>query len=175
MGLKIPIDPVALTEALPFLVCTVGFDKPLRLAKAVFKHEHLLLPPGAEGTPKPNDNASSFLAVKQITSHHHPLKPAPKIITESLSRVYAPIIRDYILEIAVLTVGAYSKVGGLKEVCALAALILAVDCLLLCTYLAAILGVMVEVGILFDSSFFSLLFPHALFSFPRATSAIWPN
>jgi len=35
MSLKIPIDPVALTEALPFLVCTVGFDKPLRLAKAV--------------------------------------------------------------------------------------------------------------------------------------------
>ena len=47
-----------------------------------------------------------------------------------------------------LTVGAYSKVGGLKEVCALAALILAVDCLLLCTYLAAILGVMVEVRVL---------------------------
>lgn len=50
-----------------------------------------------------------------------------------------------------LTVGAYSKVGGLKEVCALAALILAVDCLLLCTYLAAILGVMVEVSDDFDS------------------------
>ncbi|KAF8970164.1 hydroxymethylglutaryl-coenzyme A reductase-domain-containing protein [Flammula alnicola] len=109
MALRIPIDPVALTEALPFLVCTVGFDKPLRLARAVFGHPHL------------------------------------SIITESLSLVYAPIIRDYVLEIAVLTVGAYSKVGGLKEVCALAALILAVDCLLLCTYLAAILGVMVEV------------------------------
>ncbi|KAF8899776.1 hydroxymethylglutaryl-coenzyme A reductase-domain-containing protein [Gymnopilus junonius] len=112
MAIKIPIDPVALTEALPFLVCTVGFDKPLRLARAVFHHPHLTVPPSL-------------------------VSPAPKIITESLSLVYQPIIRDYILEIAVLTVGA--------EVCALAALILAVDCLLLCTYLAAILGVMVEV------------------------------
>ncbi|KAG6815019.1 hypothetical protein H0H87_005782, partial [Tephrocybe sp. NHM501043] len=34
LALGIPIDPVALTEALPFLVCTVGFDKPLRLARA---------------------------------------------------------------------------------------------------------------------------------------------
>lgn len=60
-----------------------------------------------------------------------------------------------------LTVGAYSKVGGLKEVCALAALILAVDCLLLCTYLAAILGVMVEVSNGFDYFF---LFDFALSS-----------
>jgi len=144
MTLKIPIDPVALTEALPFLVCTVGFDKPLRLARAVFGHEHLLLPPGPS---KPNSNAPLAGPSFQPTSpHQHQLKPAPELITESVSLVYPPIIRDYILEIAVLTVGAYSKVGGLKEVCALAALILAVDCLLLCTYLAAILGVMVEVS-----------------------------
>ena len=161
MALKIPIDPVALTEALPFLVCTVGFDKPLRLARAVFGHEHLLLPPGVEAPSKPNSNAPLAVPNFQPISspHHHQLKPAPKIITESLSLVYPPIIRDYILEIAVLTVGAYSKVGGLKEVCALAALILAVDCLLLCTYLAAILGVMVEVSDGFNSLF---LFDFAL-------------
>ncbi|CAA7268335.1 unnamed protein product [Cyclocybe aegerita] len=159
MGLKIPIDPVALTEALPFLVCTVGFDKPLRLARAVFMHPHLGVPPGlvkvrtvVEKSGYPVVLSGSAL-VSSPTSLAPPptpastsqLKPAPKIITESLSHVYAPIIRDYVLEIAVLTVGAYSRVGGLREVCALAALILAVDCLLLCTYLAAILGVMVEV------------------------------
>lgn len=161
MGLRIPIDPVALTEALPFLVCTVGFDKPLRLARAVFGHEHLLVPPGVESnSAKTNGNLNSAsLTVPSpqsilTSSHVHQLKPAPKIITESLSLVYPPIIRDYILEIAVLTVGAYSKVGGLKEVCALAALILAVDCLLLCTYLAAILGVMVEVSQVFFLYFF---------------------
>jgi len=160
MAIKIPIDPVALTEALPFLVCTIGFDKPLRLARAVFLHPHLITPPSlvpsssnvsgyptAPATSAPNGLLSTPIA---SSSNNLTLKPAPKIITESLSLVYPPIIRDYILEVAVLTVGAYSKVGGLKEVCALAALILAVDCLLLCTYLAAILGIMVEV------SFFTL-------------------
>lgn len=136
MALRIPIDPVALTEALPFLVCTVGFDKPLRLARAVFTHPHLLASP----TPAAQ------------------MKPAPKIITESLTKVYPPIIRDYFLEIAVLVVGAYSKVGGLKEVCALAALILGVDCVLLCTYLAAILGVMIEVSLFLYPFFVLYLF-----------------
>ncbi|KAH6909627.1 hydroxymethylglutaryl-CoA reductase [Coprinopsis sp. MPI-PUGE-AT-0042] len=132
MALKIPIDPVALTEALPFLVCTIGFDKPLRLARAVFTHPHLVLPPGE------SVSASVPPSMSQ-------LKPSPKIVTESLTLVYPPIIRDYFLEIAVLAVGAYSKVGGLREVCALAALILTIDCLLLCTYFAAIMGVMIEV------------------------------
>jgi len=148
MALKIPIDPVALTEALPFLVCTVGFDKPVRLARAVFTHPHLLLPmaetPATNGLSAPASTPSS-------------LKPAPKIITESLSLVYPPIIRDYFLEIAVLAVGASSKVGGLREVCALAALLLGVDCLLLCTYFSAILGVMIEVSRPF-SCLFSFLF-----------------
>jgi hydroxymethylglutaryl-CoA reductase (NADPH) len=158
MAIKIPIDPVALTEALPFLVCTVGFDKPLRLARAVFLHPHLTVPPSlvpgdnASGYPTTGATATSPTELAPPTSatvgnnNTQMLKPAPKIITESLTLVYAPIIRDYLLEIAVLTFGAYSKVGGLKEVCALAALILSIDCLLMCTYLAAILGVMVEVS-----------------------------
>ncbi|KAF6757834.1 hydroxymethylglutaryl-CoA reductase [Ephemerocybe angulata] len=158
MALGIRMDPVALTEALPFLVCTVGFDKPLRLARAVFTHPHLLLPP-SEGsghhtsssstsfsTAAASTNATANLTVPSSSaSPESSLKPAPKIITESLTLVYPPIIRDYGLEIAVLVVGANSKVGGLREVCALASLLLAVDCLLLCTYLAAILGVMIEV------------------------------
>ncbi|KAG6888461.1 hypothetical protein C0992_008428 [Termitomyces sp. T32_za158] len=131
LALGIPIDPVALTEALPFLVCTVGFDKPLRLARAVFLHPHLTTPPVALSSLQP--------------AHALPLKPAAKILTESLSLTYPPIIRDYILEIAVLVVGANSRVPGLKEVCALAALLLAVDCLLMCTYLVGVLGVMIEV------------------------------
>ncbi|KAG6841525.1 hypothetical protein C0991_008470 [Blastosporella zonata] len=133
LAIGITIDPVALTEALPFLVCTVGFDKPLRLARAVFLHPHLTTPPVALSSLTPQSQQAL------------PLKPAAKILTESLSLAYPPVIRDYILEIAVLVVGANSRVAGLREVCALAALLLAVDCLLMCTYLVAVLGVMIEV------------------------------
>ncbi|KAJ7711560.1 hydroxymethylglutaryl-coenzyme A reductase-domain-containing protein [Mycena metata] len=116
--LRIPMHPVALTEALPFLVCTVGFDKPLRLARAVFTHPRVLRP------------AST---------------PSGEVVLDALSATYYPILRDYILEIAVLSLGAGSRVAGLAEVCALAALLLALDCLMMCTFLAAILCVMVEV------------------------------
>ncbi|KAJ7160871.1 hydroxymethylglutaryl-coenzyme A reductase-domain-containing protein [Mycena filopes] len=116
--LRIPMHPVALTEALPFLVCTVGFDKPLRLARAVFTHPRALRP------------AST---------------PSGEVVLDALSATYYPILRDYILEIAVLSLGAGSRVAGLAEVCALAAILLALDCLMMCTFLAAILCVMVEV------------------------------
>ncbi|KAJ6590631.1 hydroxymethylglutaryl-CoA reductase [Mycena vulgaris] len=118
MLLHIPMHPVALTEALPFLVCTVGFDKPLRLARAVFTHPRAVRPTST---------------------------PSGEVILDALSATYYPILRDYILEIAVLLLGAGSRVAGLTEVCALAALLLALDCLMMCTFLAAIFCVMIEV------------------------------
>jgi hydroxymethylglutaryl-CoA reductase (NADPH) len=125
--LRIPLDPVSLIEALPFLVCTVGFEKPLRLARAVFGHPHLMQPAIQEGRLRGQ------------------MKPAPDLILEALDKAGNIIVRDYALEIAVLLIGAYSKVGGLKEFCALAALLLTVDCVATTTFYVAILSVMIEV------------------------------
>ncbi|EIW55552.1 3-hydroxy-3-methylglutaryl-coenzyme A reductase [Trametes versicolor FP-101664 SS1] len=121
-SLDIPLDPIALTEALPFLVCTVGFDKPLRLARAVLAHPHMI---------KPQENGR--------------MKPSGEVILEALDRVGNVILRDYALEIAVLFVGVYSRVGGLKEFCAVAAVALATDCVMTFTLYTAVLTVMVEV------------------------------
>lgn len=126
--LDIPLDPVSLTEALPFLVCMVGFDKPLRLARAVFNHPHLTNP------------------VKEGNLRGQ-TKPAGKIVLEALDSSGNTILRDYALEIAVLAMGARSGVGGLKEFSALAALMLTLDCLLFGTFYAAILTIMVEVRV----------------------------
>ncbi|KAJ7737854.1 hydroxymethylglutaryl-CoA reductase [Mycena maculata] len=136
MLLRIPMHPVALTEALPFLVCTVGFDKPLRLARAVFTH------PRALRSPRP------LLARTNTSSLRTPASggtPTGEVVLDALSATYYPILRDYILEIAVLSLGASSRVPGLCEVCALAALLLSMDCVMMCTFLAAVLAVMVEV------------------------------
>jgi Sterol-sensing domain of SREBP cleavage-activation len=73
------------------------------------------------------------------------MKPAPDLILEALDKAGNIIVRDYALEIAVLLIGAYSKVGGLKEFCALAALLLTVDCVATTTFYVAILSVMIEV------------------------------
>ncbi|KAI0341378.1 hypothetical protein BDW22DRAFT_1408044 [Trametopsis cervina] len=120
--LNIPLDPIALSEALPFLVCTVGFDKPLRLAKEVLADPQAL---------KPEQNGR--------------MKPAGNVILEALDRKGNVILRDYALEIAVLLVGANSKVGGLREFCALASIALTVDCIMLGTFYASVLTIMLEV------------------------------
>lgn len=124
---EIPLDPISLTEALPFLVCTVGFDKQLRLAKAVFNHSHLTTP------------------VKEGRWRGQ-MKPAGEVVFEAMESVGNLILRDYGLEIAALLLGARSKVGGLKEFCALAALTLVLDCLVFGTFYAAVLTIMVEVS-----------------------------
>ena len=124
-SLDIPLDPIALTEALPFLVCTVGFDKPLRLARAVMAHPHML---------KPQEDGR--------------MKSAGAVILEALDRVGNVILRDYALEIAVLFVGVNSRVGGLKEFYAVAAALLAMDCLMTFTLYTAVLTIMVEVRVI---------------------------
>jgi hypothetical protein len=122
IALDIPVDPVALSEALPFLVITVGFDKPLQLARAVFTH-----PEFAPATP-PSTPVS-----------------ASQVLQDAVARTGPSVIRDYAIEIAVLALGAVSGVSGLKEFCALAALILATDCIALFTFYIAVLNIMVEV------------------------------
>ncbi|KAI5996069.1 hydroxymethylglutaryl-coenzyme A reductase-domain-containing protein [Pisolithus marmoratus] len=124
--LSIPLDPVSLTEAMPFLVCTVGFDKPLRLARAVFNHPHLTVP------------------VKEGRWRGQ-MKPAAQIVMEAMEKSGGVILRDYALEIVILAMGARSRVGGLQEFCALAGLLLVLDCILFGTFYTAILTIMVEV------------------------------
>ena len=115
-------------EALPFFVITVGFDKPLRLARAVFHHPSLLAP------------------------HQH---TASDVVKDAWSKVGVSIWRDYAIEIGVLMLGVWaakaSKVGmgGVQEFCALAALILIVDAGALWGFYTGVLSIMVEVSLSF--------------------------
>ncbi|KAG8853696.1 3-hydroxy-3-methylglutaryl-coenzyme A (HMG-CoA) reductase isozyme [Serendipita sp. 411] len=124
--LEIPVDPVALSEALPFLVITVGFDKPLQLARAVFHH--------------PNFLAGS-------TTHNGPTAavPASQVVTDAIRETGPTVLRDYAIEVAVLSLGAISGISGLKEFCALAAVIITVDAISMFTLYVAVLNIMVEV------------------------------
>ena len=74
------------------------------------------------------------------------MKPASEVVLEALDRSGNAILRDYAMETFVLILGAWTKVGGLRECCALAALILFLDCLALGTFYLAVLCVMVEVS-----------------------------
>lgn len=128
------MDVIGLSEALPFLVVTIGFDKPLRLARAVVEHPRLL-PPSVT-----NGNAPRTGGMPRRKN-----KPASEIVLEAISKVGPSIVRDYAAEVVVLVVGSSSGVHGLKEFCALAALILVLDCVGLFSVYAAVLAIVVEV------------------------------
>ena len=145
--LNIPVDPICLSEALPFLVITVGFDKPFTLAKAVFTSPEIA-PVLLRRKPVIEPGSSSELADKpkeKVGVQWAPPVPATQIVVNAVQRVGASIVRDFALEVVVLMIGAASGVGGLKEFCKLAALIVIADCCFLFSFYVAILTIMVEI------------------------------
>ncbi|KAL2137264.1 hypothetical protein VTI74DRAFT_4995 [Chaetomium olivicolor] len=128
--LGVPISMVLLSEGLPFLVVTIGFEKNIVLTRAVLSHaiEH-----------RRPDNGSKKPEV------------APSVIQ---SAIYVAIkekgfdiVKDYAIEVGILVIGAASGVqGGLQQFCFLAAWILFFDCILLFSFYTAILCIKLEIN-----------------------------
>ena len=146
--LNIPIDPVCLSEALPFLVITIGFDKPFMLAKAIFQNPEIA-PVAVSPSPSPKkDQTDPFVAKGNgdapgnglgldLGALHKELAPlerlqrlaegkgvrwaapiaAKEIVVDAVRKKGVSIVRGYAVEIAALSVGALSGIGGLREFC----------------------------------------------------------
>ena len=130
----VPISFVLLSEGLPFLVVTIGFEKPIILTKAVLSASLSTTRQGAVSESKGMNRGTS-----------------PQTIQSALQIAVRErgfdIVRDYCIEIAILVAGAASGVqGGLRQFCFLAAWILAFDCILLFTFYTAILSVKLEIN-----------------------------
>ncbi|KAI1105544.1 3-hydroxy-3-methylglutaryl-CoA reductase [Jackrogersella minutella] len=136
--LGVPVSMVLLSEGLPFLVVTIGFEKNIALTRAVLSHalEHRRPEGKQTGDGK---SAKKFLG------------PSDGIIQYAVQRAIKDkgyeIVRDYVIEILILVAGAASGVqGGLQQFCFLAAWILFFDCILLFTFYTAILCIKLEVN-----------------------------
>lgn len=130
----VPINFVLLSEGLPFLVVTIGFEKPIILTKAV-----LSASVGSRGQGVPQDSDLSTTASSSQT-----IQSSLQVAVQE--KGFA-IIRDYCVELAILIAGSASGVqGGLTQFCFLAAWILVFDCLLLFTFYTAILSVKLEIN-----------------------------
>lgn len=129
--LGVPLNMVLLSEGLPFLVVTVGFEKPIILTKAVLAHSLDRRRVNAEpGNDKTNAAPTIQYAVRT-----------------AVRDCGAEIVRDYLVEIAILVAGAASGVqGGLRQFCFLAAWILFFDCILLFTFYTSILTIKLEIN-----------------------------
>ncbi|KAH6610051.1 3-hydroxy-3-methylglutaryl-coenzyme a reductase [Trichoderma cornu-damae] len=130
-SLGIPISVLLLSEGLPFLVVTIGFEKNIALTKAVLSHaiEH-----------RPQEAKKGKKGPRQENVISYALQAAIK-------EIGFEIVRDYAIEVAVLGFGAASGVqGGLQQFCFLAAWILFFDCVLLFTFYTAILSIKLEIN-----------------------------
>jgi hydroxymethylglutaryl-CoA reductase (NADPH) len=135
--LGVPINMVLLSEGLPFLVVTVGFEKSIILTKAVLYASY----DSKRKAATANGSAGGPLA----TSNAQP--SIQDAIQLAVKETGFEIVRDYVIEIAVLVAGAATGVqGGLRQFCFLAAWILFFDCILLFTFYTTILCIKLEIN-----------------------------
>ncbi|EMC99829.1 hypothetical protein BAUCODRAFT_119400 [Baudoinia panamericana UAMH 10762] len=130
MKLGVPENVVLLSEGVPFLVVTVGFEKPIVLTQAVLSAAL------QAKRPNPNGNGNG---------------DAPHTIQNAVQTAVRErgfeIVRDYAIEIAILCAGAASGIqGGLRQFCFLAAWTLFFDCILLFTFYTSILTIKLEIN-----------------------------
>ncbi|KAJ2776615.1 3-hydroxy-3-methylglutaryl-coenzyme A (HMG-CoA) reductase isozyme [Coemansia interrupta] len=115
------LDAVLLTEALPFLIICVGFDKSLTLTRSV-----LLVAYSERQRGKASDEASQQQQIQRQ-------------IGQGIDRCAGKLVRDYLFEIGILAIGVCSGVEQLHEVCLTSALILVFEGVFMFTLYAAIL------------------------------------
>lgn len=130
--LGVPINVVLLSEGLPFLVITIGFEKPIILTQAVLS---AAISPRQPDSPK----SPAFGESLPRTIQH--------AVQEAVQERGFDIVRDYAVEILILCLGAASGIqGGLRQFCFLAAWTLFFDCVLLFTFYTAILTIKLEIN-----------------------------
>lgn len=136
--LGVPISVILLSEGLPFLVVTIGFEKPIILTRAVLNASADVRRGDSRVGSSSNPNAT------------RPATGGPRSIQDSIQTAIKEqgfeIVRGYCIEIALLALGAASGVqGGLRQFCFLAAWILFFDCVLLFTFYTTILCIKLEI------------------------------
>lgn len=138
--LGVALNMVLISEGVPFLVVTIGFEKAIILTKAVMT---------ASVDPRRPVPSSQTPNGHVYGSENRNRTPQPSIqdaIQVAVREKSFEIVRDYCIEIAILTGGACSGVqGGLRQFCFLAAWVLFFDCILLFAFYTPILCIKLEI------------------------------
>ncbi|KAJ1809388.1 3-hydroxy-3-methylglutaryl-coenzyme A (HMG-CoA) reductase isozyme, partial [Coemansia sp. RSA 2598] len=118
------LNAVLLTEALPFLIICVGFDKSLTLTRSV-----LLVAYSDRRRSNSGTERSGSATPAQIQNQ----------ISRGIDRCAGQLVKDYMFEISILAIGVCSGVEQLHEVCLISSLILLFEGMFMFTLYAAIL------------------------------------
>ncbi|RWA07493.1 hypothetical protein EKO27_g7612 [Xylaria grammica] len=119
----VPVTLRSLSEGLPFLTVMIGFEKKILFTQGVLSH-----------------------ALGYRQQPEEPLTPAQYAIGASFKETGPQILRDYIVNIASLSAGAFSGIQrGIQDFCFLAAWILVFDCVLLLLFYSPVLCIKIEI------------------------------
>lgn len=133
----VPVNMVLLSEGLPFLVVTIGFEKEITLSQAVLSAAL------DNRRAQPQGNSKSAKIEKYGVSS----TSIQFAVRTAINEKGYDIVKDYVIEICILIAGAASGVqGGLQQFCFLAAWILFFDCILLFTFYTSILSIKLEIN-----------------------------
>ncbi|KAI9204976.1 hydroxymethylglutaryl-coenzyme A reductase-domain-containing protein [Polychytrium aggregatum] len=114
----INLGMVQLLEALPFLVISIGFEKPYTLAKAIMESSAL-----------------------------DPSAPIGDRVWNGIAKVAPSLLTDYAMEIGVLALGSVSGIGGgMSEFCLVACWIIFFDGMFMMTAFVAVLILKLELN-----------------------------
>ncbi|KAI9187950.1 3-hydroxy-3-methylglutaryl-coenzyme A (HMG-CoA) reductase isozyme [Blastocladiella emersonii ATCC 22665] len=134
--LEVPVTIVMLAEATPFLVITVGFERPYLLAKAIL----LAQPPPTAALHAEDSAVELDTASTSHTSSSSVSRAVLDKVAAGVAAVGPTMVRDLLAEISVLSLGAVSGVRGLAEFCTVGALILVLDGLCMFTVFVAVVA-----------------------------------
>ncbi|KKK24297.1 3-hydroxy-3-methylglutaryl-coenzyme A reductase [Aspergillus rambellii] len=133
---RVPVDMLLLWEGIPFLVLTIGFEKPIQFTRTVLDSSKNLQRSGLQQSASIRNNEDDTRQSQSIS----------KTIQLAVDREGWHILRSYLLEIGALGIGAALRPQeSLGHFCFLAVWILLVDATLLFTFYATILCVKLEV------------------------------
>ncbi|KAI0229417.1 3-hydroxy-3-methylglutaryl-coenzyme A (HMG-CoA) reductase isozyme, partial [Massospora cicadina] len=114
----ISVDFIRFTEGIPFMISAVGFQKPCKLFRAVLQ--------------------------KFNAREVHSPSTVVDVVVSGVESVGIPLLREYLFEISVLSLGAASGVSGMSNFCLLGALTAFFDGVLLFSTFPAILMLKVD-------------------------------
>lgn len=138
--LGVAINMVLISEGVPFLVVTIGFEKAIILTKAVLTAS---VDPRRRSLAPNVPNGRVYGSETRRSTTQPSIQDAIQVAVREKS---FEIVRDYCIEIAILFGGACSGVqGGLRQFCFLAAWVLFFDCILLFTFYTPILCIKLEI------------------------------
>ena len=136
----VPINMVLLSEGLPFLVVTIGFEKAITLSNAVLSAAL----DSRRGQPQGGAKGAKAAKAEKYGVSSTSIQYA---VQTAINEKGYEIVKDYVIEICILIAGAASGVqGGLQQFCFLAAWILFFDGILLFTFYTAILSIKLEIN-----------------------------